>query len=600
MQMLDELLFGHKTGRDASGAAKVDSLVERLATQRSTETSKRARKEDEHLPLHAVPGIKGMSMTTIRTLALQYAKRHHDAEFDRLRRRMDEGLLFVESSRPFRDACAGIDKDRKKISYVSDIDIESLLKADVIEAATRPALRTGRLFSVVEAHKKRRRSIYWPKWLNYELTVMGIPTPLLADVLCSAFDVRPGTFARCFDLSSSFYQVELAEHIRDYFQFVTQNGKRFRLKKMPMGCCTSPEVLQSIVSLLAHMATEGMHAVVDVTVHIDNVRFSGLSPSLVEKAGNNFVALCQKAGVQLNDEPENSLHQNGKFLGMCCNYETGEVHLTPESIEKLHSRAEAAKGAAATVQDLFSLFGSLSFCGRVLRVPPAAHYTTYKYIRRLASKYVAGSVTLDSPAELWKCARADIDLWLKELEANKPVRHVDPLSAEDEPLVMISDASTEGWGAIMCDERTGEVWQAAGHWGQKEDCSDINTLEMIAVRLGLKAFSKILTRDSTRPLIILVDNTSTMAVLRKGTAREFSFNEATLSTLRCLAGDRQVSVGWISSTNNFADPLSRGEPARQSDEELVSALGAFGRRLGRSALRVRVPAEIYCSQSNKP
>jgi hypothetical protein len=113
---------------------------------------------------------------------------------------------------------------------------------------------------------------------------MGIPAPLLADVICSSFDVRPGTFARCFDLSSSFYQVELAENIRGYFQFVTQSGKRFRLKKMPMGCSTSPE--------------EGMHAVVDVTVHIDNVRFSGLSPSLVVKAGNKFVAAVRVSDLR--------------------------------------------------------------------------------------------------------------------------------------------------------------------------------------------------------------------------------------------------------------------------------------------------------------
>ncbi len=574
----------------AAKVTQVDAFVERLANQRSTVTSRRATREDDHLPLHAVAGIKPMSMPTITQIATAYANRCDDAVFRALQTRMNTAIRLVESNKPYRAACTGPDKDRKKISHVSKDDILRLLQADIIEIATGPGLRTGRLFSVVEARKKRRRSIYWPKWLNAELSLMGIPTPLLADILCSACDVRPGTFARTFDLSSSFYQVELAEDIRDYFHFLTADGKRYRLKRMPMGACTSPEILQSVVSLIAHIALEGMHAAVDCTVHIDNVRFSGLSKNLVTRAGDNFVHLCKLAGITLNVEEGNALHQHGTFLGMLCDYAAGTVCLTDDSITKLKDRADAALAPGASVQDLFRLFGTLSFASRVLRVPPAAHYTFYKYIRRLSSKYLSAEKTLDSPADLWPCARKDIQQWIDEISPNRPVRHV---GDEDmsEPLVIVSDASTSGWGAILADENSGQVWQTSGKWSSKQDCSDINTLEMHAVHLALRAFSDILDEDKARPLIILVDNTSTAAVLRKGSAREYTFNSAALATLKCLAGDRPVVTDWISTAENFADPLSRGEPVQRSDDELVSALGAFGRRLGRSALRVRVPAE---------
>lgn len=226
------------------------------------------------------------------------------------------------------------------------------------------------------------------------------------------------------------------------------------------------------------------------------------------------------------------------------------MNLTEKSIEKLKQRAMAAAAPTASVQDVFRLFGFLSFCTRVLRVPAAAHYTTYKFIRRLATRFTAGSVSLDSPAGVWPCARPDIDAWIAEIVPNIPVRHVDA-APDGEPIVMVTDASTVGWGAILADERSGNCWQVAGKWPARQDCSDINTLEMLAVRLALQGFLDVLALDPSRPLILLADNSSTAHVLRRGMAREHAFNAAALSALQLLAGARPVSVAWIRPTKTW-------------------------------------------------
>lgn len=569
--------------------------MERLTTQRSTTTSKRASKDDEHLPLHAVPGIKTLNCNAIRSLATQFAARRDDGDFRALVRRFNVSVQFVETGKPFRERCSGPDKDRRYVSHVSSADIEKLLEADIIEESKEPPLRTGRLFSVLEAKKRRRRSIFWPKWLNFELG--DVPTPLLADVIASALNVRPGTFARTFDLASSFYQVELAPDVRDYFGFRTADGKIFRLKRMPMGSTTAPEILQVIMQIITHIAMEGCAALVDSIVHIDNVRFSGENRNTVNRVSDRFMSLCRTAGITLNEDAGNILHQEGEFLGMWCDYSAGTVRCTDATLEKLHSRAASAFSTGATVQDCLSLFGSLSFCSRVLRVAPAAHYAAYKFIRRLASKFQSGTVQLGDSCAWWSCAKHDFEQWLAEVAGNAPTRHTAP-DHTSEPLVLVSDASLTGWGAILCNESTGDCWQAQGRWPSRHICDDINTLEMTAISLALEAFADELYDKRKMPLIILVDNSSSAAVLRKGTAREYFFNAAALRCLRNLAhaADRPVSVAHIMSEENLADCLSRGTPLLESSEELSSTLGAFGRRLGRSALRVRVPREYLCSQ----
>lgn len=45
--------------------------------------------------------------------------------------------------------------------------------------------------------KQRRRVVLWPKWVNEELE--DVPTLTLVDVVDSATDVQPNSYARCYD-----------------------------------------------------------------------------------------------------------------------------------------------------------------------------------------------------------------------------------------------------------------------------------------------------------------------------------------------------------------------------------------------------------------
>ena len=70
----------------------------------------------------------------------------------------------------------------------------------------------------------------------------------------------------------------------------------------------------------------------------------------------------------------------------------------------------------------------------------------------------------------------DIDWWLNNVDlCSRSIRRSEP------NLILCSDASNEGWGAVVGDESTG------GRWFLCEKLSHINALEMKSVEFGLKA-----------------------------------------------------------------------------------------------------------------
>lgn len=148
----------------------------------------------------------------------------------------------------------------------------------------------------------------------------------------------------------------------------------------------------------------------------------------------------------------------------------------------------------------------------------------------------------------------------------------------------------KGWGAVLYDEVGHHTYQAQGLWKNAYTSRDINTLEMKAVALGLTAFKSQLGLRPHDGLLLLVDNTSTRDVLRKGHVREYQFNSALWHTLKLLAvedGKRPIRIGYTQKTTSLTD-----YPVKQPNTQqmrLKNFRPPLGRRLAESSLRVRVP-----------
>ena len=173
-----------------------------------------------------------------------------------------------------------------------------MLAADFIEPTTLDKTRRfGRWFSVVEEAKGRRRGIFWPRDINEAKRFvgahdMGLEFPI-EDILGAAVQVnQKGMWATTYDLKISFNQCSLAPEVRAYFVFRTQDGRLFRLTRMPMGDVTAPNTMHAITAALAKEAAEEEPGV-SFWVHVDNVRFVSASKAAVMRVSDRFVTLCE-------------------------------------------------------------------------------------------------------------------------------------------------------------------------------------------------------------------------------------------------------------------------------------------------------------------
>ena len=217
----------------------------------------------------------------------------------------------------------------------------------------------------------------------------------------------------------------------------------------------------------------------------------------------------------------------------------------------------------------------------------AEFYGPVKFLRRRLHEVSKGVMKDSDKAKLWPCMKKDLERWIEMALSNPWTNHVERRDGID--LVMVTDASTIGWGAVLYDERNGKVAATGGKWLTKHTSSEINELEAWSVKNAAEAFEEQLRDQDLKHLLVLVDNTATLHAYRKGSAQAHLLNRAVREGQKFLPENVSVSIAYIDSKTNqsFADPISRGEKMK---EELASQLGELGRRLGRSALNVAVPS----------
>ena len=83
-----------------------------------------------------------------------------------------------------------------------------------------------------------------------------------------------------------------------------------------------------------------------------------------------------------------------------------------------------------------------------------------------------------SKLQLSSAAIAELNWWRENIEsATNHVTHGNP------DIIITTDASTLGWGAVLENQSIG------GHWTEAEACHHINYLELLATFLALKSNS---------------------------------------------------------------------------------------------------------------
>ena len=136
----------------------------------------------------------------------------------------------------------------------------------------------------------------------------------------------------------------------------------------------------------------------------------------------------------------------------------------------------------------------------------------YRNIEKEISALKSSQGNFESTMYISDEMKSELKWWIDNLATQK--RHICHGNAN---LIITSDASSHGWGAICAEKRVG------GRWNDQESQSHINFLELLAVSHALKIFCK---SSENIHVQIKSDNSYTVSYLnRMGGVRSEQCNE---------------------------------------------------------------------------
>lgn len=501
-----------------------------------------------------------------------HAKKVQTMHLDRLLRDMQQSVSRRITSllHGLQNAASGTDEVTARFRAPTK-DVIELRQAEAIEEFTGTSFTPVRYFTVYEALKERRRPIMWP-WTfllrsdytsHFSLESVGN--------YCQA--VHKGNSACAFDLASSFWQVALE---KCNFVIVDEDGKKWRITRLPFGVDCASEIMQLIVEELGRLArVQAGLAESDVTlyVHIDNVMCVG-SHHEVAKWKRAFVDICESYRVTLNDDPDNEVRQHAEFAGIRFNFRKDgqgkKVRPRDSFIKGIPSFEQACK----TFSDLESCVGKLLY-GMAIRQMRAHQYHEFiMWWRTCLSSLNRGCYDWESrPAMRSEVAQQLRDM-IREVSSDtyvKVPRDVVIKSADELPPdaradtlpILVVDATLSDFGGVLYER--GHVVAAYGERFAKRAPS----MGVAEISGALGMVRRFADRLRGRTFVLLTDNTSCEIGIRKGKSSHLDMDRAAFA-IQALVRDvnARVLVGHVATECNAADAVSRAKPL---DEKAIEA-----------------------------
>lgn len=428
---------------------------------------------------------------------------------------------------------------------LSERDLALLLAHDYIEPTTSEQVRgTLKIFTLPEKQGTRRRLILVPKIFNRVLVDPGeITLPSVEDV---AADVLL-PFAICGDFAAWYIHFSLPLDARKFYCFPFR-GSWYRSTVLCTGQRQCPALAHALTFSLASRAALAANGSVRVRAYIDNIRFAG-SDGDCWKAWAAALDLAAALPAKLELQSAGAEYV---FLGVHCVHSMpAATRMAEKSITKLRDLGAYCLNREndVTFRHWLSLLGILMWSARVAAQPkPALMYPLLKFIRRKCA-----TTSLNEIATLWPSVEASAKAWVTHALTNHH-REVHPDKLGHANVVLISDASLEGWCSIILEGT--KVRVVYGPFAPRLRTKGIAALEALATLFGAMRLEE---SSSPRTLLCIVDNTSWCGALRKGRSSAHYLNQV-LNKLCEVLASKNIKFWkhhWIDSFSNPADAFTR-------------------------------------------
>lgn len=424
----------------------------------------------------------------------------------------------------------------------------------VVQLASVPA-RIQPLLVIIKAGRKPRLCIDLSRNLN---AYLAVPTFSYTNVSHAVKLSRLGSWYSKLDLSNCYLSFHLHPDAIPHFAFAFE-GKCYTFTRMPFGLSSAPYICTQLLSVVAHKMHERDIVLVR---YLDDFL---LISSTREQAERDLLAaqlVFRHFGLVVNPDKTEGPAQRLSFLGVWIDSVKQTLSVTEERMQELLQllsafRAEHRRTASA--QALMSLVGKLSFAAACL---PGAR----PFMRRILDMVPHGKARhkLVSLSSSFHC---DLLYWSTRLRSwNGRCSWINPA-----PIVLVSDASTEGFGFHLrslppgydCSMLPPALRPGSGVLGLWSECHrslvathrEIQWAEMFAALAALLVYSPFVGNSS---VLLLMDNSSDVGAINRQSSRsktvcllvrglfDLSFRYHFALRAQHISGDSNVLADFLS------------------------------------------------------
>ncbi len=308
--------------------------------------------------------------------------------------------------------------------------------------------------------------------------------------------IRPFDWFAAIDLKDAYFHVSILPRHRPFLRFAFE-GRAYQYKALPFGLSLSPRVFTKVVeAALVPLREAGIR----ILNYLDDWLILAQSRALLCEHRDMVLSHLSRLGLQVNREKSKlSPSQRISFLGM----ELDSVNLTARLSEEraqsmLRCLESLQRKRAVPLKHFQRLLGHMASSAAItplglLHMRPLQRWL-HDRVPRWAWRHGTYRVSL-TPS-----CRRTFSPWsdLAFLRAGVPLEQV------SRHVVVSTDASATGWGA-MCNGHA-----AAGLWTGPQLQWHINCLELLAVWLALRRFRTLLHE---KHILVRSDNTATVAYI---------------------------------------------------------------------------------------
>ena len=349
------------------------------------------------------------------------------------------------------------------------------------------------------------------------------------------------------DLKDAYFTVPIDQEHRKFLRFVVDEIQ-YQFTCLPFGLSCAPwaftKVLKPVAAFLRSLG-------VRLIVYIDDMLVIGKSPAEVVDHVGALSVLLEGLGFVINREKSiTTPSQQIEFLGLRVDTFTMTLSLPGHKIRMIRGEAiQLLRQGSISARKVAQFIGKLNAAAQA--VFPAPLF--YRHLQRdLQEALARGNQSYESSLQLSQASREEIQWWQEHLT----LWNGRTLLKHRQQMVIQSDASLTGWGAVCRGVRTG------GPWSPEEQKMHINCLELTAAMLAVQVFAK------NRPgvsILLQLDNQTAVAYINHlgGTVSLQLVQLAKALWLWALQQDIMLSAQHIPGvTNQVADAESRATGGR--------------------------------------